>query len=311
MLGPVRLDSRELVYAPVDDDSCIRRPVRFKIGTRVECLVDKDEWIPGEVTETWCEDEDCIVDSMRTAVPYKVKLDTAESVYVEDDDDGCIKKSDVPRVCRGQHNGFVRAMSKVMIDNQDYDGATKLLGDRIELIRCRIKNEEEDVDSWVADLSSCLLSLADVHLVTGDLDGMKQKLTEALFLIENSEDEGEGSRKCRMLFVAEKLAYHASLVDDKHGMLNYLGRAIKLGKETCNHDNYRMGSMLIKCGELNVQLNGEVEKGIEQMSDGVDILARVCGDDDQSLVVLAKKSLLAAREAYIGSRYNTYKEKGV
>jgi len=185
-------------------------------------------------------------------------------------------------------------MAKVMIHNQDYGGATRLLEDRIELIRYRINNEEDDVDDWVVDLSSCLLSLADVHLATGDLNSMKQKLTEASFLIKALQDDGDGFRDRRMLFVLEKLAYHASLVDDKKETLKYLTQAIELGTEIYNHDNYRLGSMLFQCGKLSVQLQSDVEKGIEQMTKGVVILARVCGSDDQR-VVRAKETLLAAR----------------
>lgn len=224
-----------------------------------------------------------------------MKLDTAESVLVTRDADECIQRSNAPNLCRGQQNGFIRAMSSMMIHQRDYDGATKLLEERIELIRRRIDNEEEGVDGWVVDLSSYLVSLADVHLAKGDLEDMRRALVEALFFTKALVAKGEEDMKRRMLFVLEKLAYHASLVEDEEGTLNYLKQAIDLGMELHSHPNYRLGSLLFQCGKLSVRLNDEVERGIEQMTEGVAILARVCGSDDQR-VVRAKETLITARQ---------------
>ena len=270
----------------MDNDVFIRlsispdEPLRFNIGDRVDCLLDDDGWMPGTIADTHFQEDDVNDGRM---VPYKVNLDSGEIAYAPLDEDACIKKSNTPRVCRGVSNGFVHVMSKILLYNKEYDEAREMLEERVSMIRSNIKISPQDNDAKV-DLSNFLLYLAEVHQATGSLDQMETALDEALFLIETSQDK---FRSNRLLNVTAKLAMHSALSNDKYAARNYSEEAITLAKETMDGmDSFRLGLMLIQCGKLNIGCSKK-ERGIKQMSEGVDILTRMYGSDNSSVKMAA------------------------
>ena len=136
-----------------------------------------DRWGPGTVIETELEDDD-FGDNNGRVVPYKIQLDTGDTIFAEKDDDSIIKQSTAPRVCRGELNGFVHVLSKMMIYNEAYDDAAQILLERIEKIRSKIEHNahDDDVPYWRVDLSNFLLHLAETYQAMGSLPEMKKVL---------------------------------------------------------------------------------------------------------------------------------------
>ena len=284
----VKMDkSGEFVYAPCDSDMFIRKILRFKIGDRVKCYTEDDGWIHGQVAETEVEDDD----DDDEYFPYKVRLDDSDGddLYVEADDDSCIKHSTAPIVVKGEQNGFVHVVSRMLINNGEYDEAEEMLHEKITMMRSQIKNNlsHSDVAKWRVDLSHFLCCLSEVHEANGSLDEMKSALHESLVLTKLSNDK---SKPHRLLDVTSKLATHAALNSDKHAALRYSEEAILLAKETTKgQDSFRLGLMLFQTGKLNVACNKR-ERGLTQMSDGIEILDRLYGSDN--------KEVVEAREEY-------------
>jgi len=305
----------ELVrYVAEDDDRYVHMPARFDEGDRVECWIE-GEWRAGTVVGLWLEDD------YEDYVPYEVELDDddweGEAVFVCRDDDDHIRvlpaESDleaavvVPSL--GHENHFVRAMSKIMIQNDNFSDATDLLVERIDSIRRTIdsataagsaaaveddgnSNNNVSLDNERFYLSGFLLSLADVHEAKGEYAEMKDALDESLRLIDEMAEDGERSR--RRLHVLEKLALNATLTKNQKANITYLEEAIALGQQISDQESYRLGTLLYDCGRLNAAgKRQQRERGIEQMSKGVDILSRVCGRHD-SRVVEARETLEAA-----------------
>ena len=244
-----------------------------------------------------------------------------EAVFVCRDDDDHIRvlpaESDmeaavvVPSL--GHENHFVRAMSKIMIQNDNFSDATDLLVERIASIRKTIdsmtkagsaegaaaaieddgnNNNNVSLDNERFYLSGFLLSLADVHEAKGEYAEMKDALDESLRLIDEMAEDGERSR--RRLHVLEKLALNATLTKNQKANITYLEEAIALGQQISDQESYRLGTLLYDCGRLNAAgKRQQRERGIEQMSKGVEILSRVCGRQD-SRVVEARETLEAA-----------------
>lgn len=272
----IKLDIGEFVYAPVDSDMFIRKVLRFKKGDRVECYSEEtDSWMFGEVADTEVDDEA----KTGRILPYKARLDNGDELYIEVDDDSYIKYSDAPRICRGEQNGFVHVMSRMLIYNEEYEEAREMLQDRIKMTRANIENNNNVTGSRV-DLSYFLCYLADVHQATKSLDEMKAALEESLSLIELSND---ASKPHRLLNVTSKLATHAALNNDKFEALRYSEKAILLAKETTlGQDSFRMGLLLFQTGKLNVACNKR-QRGLSQMSDGIAILERLYGSDNEDV----------------------------
>lgn len=272
----IKLDMGDYVYAPCDNDMFIRKQLRFKAGDRVNCFTD-DGWMPGTVTETELDDD--FEDNGRI-VPYQIQLDMGDEIVVQTDDDSYITHSSLPPVCRGELNGFIHVMSKMLIYNEEYDEAAKMLRERITLIRSKIENNpnNSDVAYWRVDLSNLLFYSAEMYHAMGSLEEMKAALDEALTLIEISRDK---SKRHRLLNVTAKLATHAALTSDKHAALLYSEEAIILAKETTGgHDSFRLGLIMFQCGKLNVACD-DMRRGVGQMSEGVEILARLYGCDNR------------------------------
>ena len=101
----VLLDDGDLIFAPTDEEYCIRKtnqkqkkPLRFDVGDMVECKVEGG-WISGMVASTHYRERDFKL-SDRT-VPYQVKLTEAayagEYVYAPMDNDLYIRRGIKPR----------------------------------------------------------------------------------------------------------------------------------------------------------------------------------------------------------------------
>jgi hypothetical protein len=273
----------EFVYAPCDNDMFIRKILRFKKGDRVECYTEEDGWVLGEVAETEVDDDDDF--SHGQIIPYRVRLDNNDELFVESDDDSCIKYSTSPRVSRAEQNsnGFVHVVSRMLINNEEYEEAQEMLQEKIEVMRSKIKNNSShtDVAKWRVDLSHFLCYMSEVHQASGSLEDMKLALVEALVLTKLSSDK---SKPHRLLDVTSKLATHATLNGDNRNALRYSEEAILLVKETTHgQDSFRLGSLLIETGKLNVACNMR-ERGLTQMSDGINILDRLCGSDNKQVV---------------------------
>lgn len=283
----IKLDMGDLVYAPCDNDLYIRKILRFKVGDRVECYSNDDGWMLGEIAETEVEDDDL---SIGQVMPYEVHLDSGDEMCIATDDDSCIKHSTAPHVCRGEHNGFIHVMSRMLIYNEEYNEAEDLLQERIEMIRSKLKNNvfHSDVSEWRIDLSYFLCYLAEVYQAREMLEEMKAALDEALSLTKLSCDK---SKLHRLLNVTAKLANYSALKNDKRSALMYSEEAILFIKETTHgHDSFRLGLLLLQTGKLNIGSNNR-QRGLNQMSDGIDILVRLYGSDN--------KHVLQATEDYV------------
>mmetsp|Transcript_24111 Transcript_24111/g.43433 ORF Transcript_24111/g.43433 Transcript_24111/m.43433 type:complete len:600 (-) Transcript_24111:720-2519(-) len=286
----IKLDMGDIVYAPCDNDLFVKKKLRFEVGDRVECLAD-DGWMAGIVKET------DYFENCRMA-PYQVELDTGDDVFVNLDSDSHIKESSAPLVCRGEINGMVHVMSKMMIYNQEYGTAEKMLQERVTMIRSKIKSnvQHKHVNSWRVDMSNFLCYLSEVHQATGSLHEMRAALDEALELIEISQDK---SKSHRLLNVTSKLATHAALTSDKYAALLFSEEAIILARETTGgHDSFRLGLMMFQCGKLNVACDDR-ERGLEQMSEGLEILTRLYGRDNKHIKLMAKDHLKTANAIFL------------
>ena len=323
----VQLDNGELVSAPEDDDSCIMGstaphiPLRFKEGDRVVCSVDEG-WMPGTVSKVRHQDVDHCDGRV---MPYQVKLDMGDIVYAPVDNDSFIKRVEQQQppstkkrdedeeepsksddegpsstddvsspICKGELNGYVHVMSKMLIYNEKYDEATSMLEEQISWIRLKLEEKPrvKETSQLRVDLSNLLLYLAEVHQATGSLDEMKDALDVALSLIEMSQDR---SRNYRLMNLTAKLATHAALTNDKYSALEYSEEAIILARETLGeYDSFRMGLMLLQCGKLNLGCN-DIDRGVAQMTEGIDMLTRMYGSDNEN-VMTARENLRAIRE---------------
>ena len=77
---------------------CAREtPLRFKVGSRVECCVGTNrgeaQWAPGTVIKLWYT-EDSFAQGFYA--PYQVELDEGRLVFAPDDSDGCVRREAPP-----------------------------------------------------------------------------------------------------------------------------------------------------------------------------------------------------------------------
>ena len=68
---------------------CRETPLRFKVGSRVQCCVDEDRWASGTVIKLWYT-EDSFAQGFYA--PYQVELDEGRLVFAPDDSDGCVRR---------------------------------------------------------------------------------------------------------------------------------------------------------------------------------------------------------------------------
>ena len=293
----IKLDyNGDIVYAPCDNDMFIRKILRFREGQRVDCYTEEDGWMTGEVDEVEIEieNDDDPYDSQ--VIPYRVLLDNDDELYVDMDEDSCIRQSTRPRGCRNEHNdGFVHVISRMLINNEEYEEAKEMLQEKIEIMRYRIKTNSSngDVANWRVNLSHFLTYLAEVYQATGSLEEMKLALVEAMVLTKLSNDK---SKPHRLLDISSKMATYSTLNGDNRTALKYSEEAILLVKQTTfGQDSFRLGSLLVETGKLNIACNMR-DRGLTQMSDGIKILDRLCGSDNSEVVKAMKEYDLIVKE---------------
>jgi len=85
----VRLEGcGRLIYAPVDDDTCIHRVPRMAVGTFVECNLGEDNWAPGRVVSHSYEEP-----GHEQPYPYQMELLNGDLIYAPADDASFIREA--------------------------------------------------------------------------------------------------------------------------------------------------------------------------------------------------------------------------
>ena len=62
-------------------------PLRFKVGTRVECCMGTNQWEPGTVIKLWYFTQGSHV------APYQVELDEGNLIFAPEDSDRCVRRA--------------------------------------------------------------------------------------------------------------------------------------------------------------------------------------------------------------------------
>lgn len=296
-----------LVYAPVDDDAFIRlalaEPLTKVLPTTYKELHSK-EYMKERFKEgvaripvpsnNWKSP----VESLPTPAPQPI---SPICNFAPESSNASSP------ICKGEYNGYLHVMCKMLIHNQKYDEAINMLANQISWIRLKLvsKPEEKEVVELRIDLSNSLLYLAEVHQATGTLNEMKHALDEALTLIETSQDR---SRNHRLLNLTAKLATHAALTNDKYSALEYSEESIVLAREAMgDYDNFRLGLMLLQVGKLNLGC-GNMDRGKMQMTEGINMLTRMYGSDNED--VQKAKGILQLIGATIGDNPPCASEAG-
>ena len=61
-------------------------PLRFKVGTRVECCMGTNQWEPGTVIKLWYF-------TQGSHAPYQVELDEGNLIFAPEDSDRCVRRA--------------------------------------------------------------------------------------------------------------------------------------------------------------------------------------------------------------------------
>ena len=65
-------------------------PLRFKVGSRVECCVGTNHWESGTVIKLWYTEEDF---AQGFYAPYQVELDDGNLIFAPEDSDECVRRA--------------------------------------------------------------------------------------------------------------------------------------------------------------------------------------------------------------------------
>ena len=125
------------------------------------------------------------------------------------------------------------------------------------------------------DLSRFFGDLALVYEEMGELDNMKGALDCALSLVEELEN---GSHSHRKINILSSLATHAYLTGNSNDALGQYEKCIRLIRSKTATNDMLLATLLIKRGNLDLEL-GNTERGIEQITESVDIMKVVYGCD--------------------------------
>lgn len=142
---------------------------------------------------------------------------------------------------------------------------TRILTDDIE-------NPNRQLD---LDLTRFYGDLALVYEEKGELDNMKRVLAESLPWIKALE---KGTPSRRKINILSSLAKHAYLVGDTNDALKRYKECISLTRGRAAKNDMLLASLLVKIGNLELEL-GKIERGIEHISESVDIMTTVYGRD--------------------------------
>lgn len=90
------------VWAPADNDECIRGTVRFALGAAVQCCVGNGQWVRGEVVAHYYREDNW---PAQLLAPYRVRLEVDPSandaaahevfIWAPLDSDECIRAADM------------------------------------------------------------------------------------------------------------------------------------------------------------------------------------------------------------------------
>ena len=69
---------------------CRETPLRFKVGSRVECCFGTDHWASGTVIKLWYT-EDSFAQGFYA--PYQVELDDGDLIFAPEDSDRCVRRA--------------------------------------------------------------------------------------------------------------------------------------------------------------------------------------------------------------------------
>jgi hypothetical protein len=104
---------------------------------------------------------------------------------------------------------------------------------------------------------------------------MKEALDESLNWIKALE---KGTHSRRKINILSSLAKHAYLVGNKNDALDRFEECIALTRPQAKENDMLLATLLLKSGNLELEL-GNTERGIEQMSESMDIMTVVYGRD--------------------------------
>ena len=333
----IQLDTGNLIFAPLDMDTCIRRsntpPPSCWICFDNE--ISEDNFI---VRECACRGEengfvhiDCLVKlavSKTENINYIGIHDTNPFEYCitckQEFSIGSRSSAKLAEECYRVHRNdpigsywntiSTKLMSKTFTNSGDHDGSKKLLQKQITLYRTEIARvpcwERSKKDDLILDTLFFLKELADIHGETGSVKEMKSALDESLVLVAQaspqvSRDDVFG---CRMNTLAS-LGRHAHLIDDKRAALRYYEKCISLAKQGGISKAYNSGSSnmcfyLVNSALLNLEL-GNKACGVQRLSEALVIHTTIYGraaseDMAESLHMLRTGSMNTVDPANVG-----------
>lgn len=303
----IQLDMGDKIYAPLDNDLCIRKS---SIPPPDCCICFDNEQTEDNIIvhECACRGSQSGFAHIGCRVKWaKSKMD----IDIEPDGDYDFLRCDTCRQCFAIgsrcHAALTRmlfnetkhidinnrwskiaitTMSQVLDYEEKYDAAELLLQERIAKIRSRMNDEEKsdgEADlTLLIDLSNFLHDLSLVYSNQQSFDEMKEVIEEALLYIDIVVDDdrfheiGDSydakRQKAEMIGVLGKHAYQTG--DYKSG-LEYCEKAISLAK-TCN-EGLAEGLMWLT-GELNI-IAGNRQRGTELLQELVDHDTKIYGSD--------------------------------
>ncbi|KAL9178394.1 hypothetical protein ACHAXT_000041 [Thalassiosira profunda] len=261
----IQLDVGAQIYAPADDDECIKRSdvpppscwICFDNEMSENNLIVRDCHCRGEengfvhvkclvkLAKSKVEEGDpdsigvnpftkCITCKQRFTKPSLSGVALAKAYYEK------YKGRDLSDVWNRSATAY---LSQVMVENVQHDQASGLLKEKIVEIRSAIKRvirANVDTSGWMEVLATFLMCLADVYDDMGSLSEMKRVLDEAQLIID---EQGLGdANKMRAKKLAASHAYNSG---DTNAALGHLEEALAVMANTRDYNDI---SLLLSCG---------------------------------------------------------------
>jgi len=290
----IRLDMGNLIYAPADEDCTIRK-FDSPAPTCWICFDDQQTVDNPIVRECACRGEENGYVHIDCLAKLAITKATNNENYKEGIDDenpftqcitckqefkkGSYSFSAIARKCMDTYGGSEN------LGGPYFGFATSMFGHTFHSVnkqedflmkRCIMITDLQSRTSQLdLDLSRFLGDLAVVYEVKGWLDRMKEALDESLHWIEALE---KGTHSRRKINILSSLAKHAYLVGNKNDALDRFEKCIALTRPQAKENDMLLATLLLKSGNLELEL-GNTERGIEQMSESMDIMTVVYGRD--------------------------------
>ena len=146
----VKLGDGSLIYAPYDDDQCIRKvntELRFDIGDEVQCWYN-EKWERGWVVQQDYEEPQAVFH------PYQVELDNNVLIYAPKDDDDHIqiaRRFEVGACVLYRHSDdqSEQWVTGHVVANNVVDREGKVCPYEVKLENGKLVNVLEDVDKYI------------------------------------------------------------------------------------------------------------------------------------------------------------------